>query len=71
MFVYDLLGEFMQDYTFYSIVKDIIRTDVFRKMKSYKHHVNGNLFLHSLKVAYLCYMHHKQKKMKIDIVEFV
>lgn len=61
----------MQEKSFYSIVKDIIKTDEFRKMRTYKHHVNGNLMEHSLKVAYLCYMHHKRKKMKIDIEEFV
>lgn len=57
--------------TFYSIVKDIIKTDEFKKMKNYKHHINGNLFKHSLKVAYLCYKHHKKKNLKIDITEFV
>ncbi|MBE5755742.1 MAG: HD domain-containing protein [Clostridiales bacterium] len=57
--------------TFYSIIKDIIRTEEFRKMKNYKHHIKGNLFEHSLKVAFLCYKYHKKKGMKISIEEFV
>lgn len=61
----------MEEKSFYLIVKDIIRTDEFREMKTYQHHVKGNLFSHSLKVAYLCFKHHRRKKMKIDIAEFV
>lgn len=61
----------MEEKTFYSIVKDIIRTDEFKAMRKTKHHVNGNLFAHSLKVAYLCFKHHKRKKLKIDLNEFV
>ena len=61
----------MQEKTFYSIVSDIIHTEEFKKMREYKHHIKGNLFSHSLKVAYLCYKHHKRKNMKIDISEFV
>ncbi|MBQ7307228.1 MAG: HD domain-containing protein [Clostridia bacterium] len=61
----------MEEISFYQIVKDIIRTEEFKQMKNYQHHIKGNLFNHSLKVAYLCYKHHKKKKLKIDIVEFV
>ena len=56
---------------FYDIIRDVVCTDEFRQMKNYKYHKNGNLFRHSIKVAYLCYLHHKKKKMKIDIEEFV
>ena len=75
---YDILrGVSLQFYkgkmvpTFYSIVKDIIKTEDFRKMLKYKHHINGNLFNHSLKVAYLCYKYHIKHSLKIDITEFV
>lgn len=61
----------MRTPSFFSLVKDIITTDEFQKMKTYKHHVNCNLFRHSLRVAYLCYKHHIKHKMKIDIKEFV
>lgn len=59
------------DTTFYSLVKDIIKTPEFKQMKNFKHHIRGNLFTHSLRVAYLCYKHHIKHKMKIDIKEFV
>lgn len=57
--------------SFYSLVKDILKTDEFKEMKKYKHHKNTNLFRHSIKVAYLCYKHHIKHNMKIDIREFV
>ncbi len=40
-------------------------------MKSYRHHIKGNLYDHSVKVAYLCYWHHKTHRMSIDLAEFV
>jgi len=56
---------------FISIIKAIALTPEFRKMKAYKHHIKGNLYEHCLKVAYLCYKHHKKHTLKIDITEFV
>lgn len=56
---------------FVSIVRDILHSEEFKKMKSYKHHVKCNLFDHSVKVAYLCFKHHKRFGLKIDIKEFV
>ena len=56
---------------FYLIIRDIISTKEFQQMKKYRHHVKGSLYAHSIKVAYLCYKHHKRFHMKVDINEFV
>ena len=61
----------MEENTFYNIIKDVVNSNEFREMKNYQYHKNGNLFRHCIKVAYLCYLHHKKKQMKIDIEEFV
>lgn len=61
----------METPSFYSLVREIVATDEFKKMKTYKHHIHSNLYEHSLRVAYLCYKHHIKHKMKIDIKEFV
>lgn len=56
---------------FISYIRDITRSEEFRKMKNYKHHINGSVYDHSVKVAYLCYKHHKRFGLKMDIKEFV
>ena len=56
---------------FVTIIRDMIHSDEFKRMKTNKHHVNGTLFGHTVKVAYLCYKHHIRNKMKIDLSEFV
>ncbi|MBQ7347729.1 MAG: HD domain-containing protein [Clostridia bacterium] len=40
-------------------------------MKGYKHHIKGSVYDHSLKVAYLCYRHHKRFGTGVDLREFV
>ena len=56
---------------FIDIVRDIVACPEFKAMKKYRHHVKGNLYRHCLKVAYLCFLHHKRFMMKTDIKEFV
>lgn len=56
---------------FVCLVRDILHSKEFREMKRYRHHVKGNLYDHSVKVAYLCYRHHKRHGLKIDIADFV
>ncbi|MBQ7337218.1 MAG: hypothetical protein IJW40_02060 [Clostridia bacterium] len=56
---------------FLSIIRDILATEEFQRMKKYRHHVKGNLYDHSVKVAYLCYLHHKKHGMDVDLAEFV
>ena len=56
---------------FVSIVSDVLHSEEFKGMKNYKHHVKGSLYDHSVKVAYLCFKHHKRFGLKIDIKEFV
>ena len=43
---------------------EIIRTEEYRRMKQYRHHIKGSVYDHSLKVAYLCDRHHRRFKMK-------
>ena len=40
-------------------------------MQQYKHHLNGNTYEHSIKVAYLCYWHYKRHKSKVDPKELI
>ena len=56
---------------FIILIRDIIHSEEFREMKKYKHHIKGNLFEHSVKVAYLCYKHHKRFGLKTDLSELV
>lgn len=56
---------------FVSIVRDILHLDEFKRMKKYRHHVKGSLYDHSVKVAFLCFKHHKKFGLKTDIVDFV
>ena len=56
---------------FNEIIKDIISTEDFKKMRRYRHHVKSNLYDHSVKVALLCYKHHKRFKSKFDLKHFV
>ena len=61
----------MKNSEFYSMIGDILRSPRFRSMKRYRHHVRSNAYEHSLKVAYLCYCHHKRFGGRIPIEEFV
>ena len=61
----------MIDREFYQLIRDVIKTEEFVGMKGCKHHVKGSVYDHSIKVAYLCYKHHKRHRMGIDLCEFV
>lgn len=61
----------MIDTEFISLIRDIAHSEEFRKMRGYRHHIKGTLYKHSLKVAYLCYVHHKKFRLKSDITDFV
>lgn len=56
---------------FVSLVYDLIHSEEFIKMKEYQHHVKSNLYEHSVRVAYLCYNHHKRFNLKTGISDFV
>ncbi len=56
---------------FIALVWDILRSPEFKQMKKYRSHRNSTLYDHSVKVAYLCFKHHKRWGMKMDIAEFV
>ena len=59
---------------FVSLVRDILHSEPFRRMKHYRHHVTSTLYDHSLKVAFLCYKYYKRHpKMgkRIPLREFV
>ncbi|MBR2371026.1 MAG: HD domain-containing protein [Clostridia bacterium] len=48
------------DREFFEIAKRITENCEYYKLKSYKHHINTTTYRHSLKVAYLCYLHLKK-----------
>lgn len=56
---------------FITIIRDITRTEEFRALKTHRHHVKGSVYDHSVKVAYLCYKHHKLFSMRTDLGELV
>lgn len=56
---------------FIALIRDIARSEEFSAMKHYRHHIKGSVYDHSVKVAYLCYRHHKRFGMKTDLRELV
>ena len=56
---------------FIPLVRDVLHSKEFIGIKKYRHHIRSNLYDHSVKVAYLCFKHHKRFGLKIDIKEFV
>lgn len=61
----------MAEQEFYGIVGDILNSERFLAMKKYRHHVKSNVYAHSVRVAYLCYRHHKRHGTCVDLHEFV
>lgn len=61
----------MENVEFICLVRDIMVSKEFRQMKNWQHHIKGSVYDHSVKVAYLCYKHHKRFGMKVDKKEFV
>lgn len=56
---------------FYHLIKNIISSEEYKGMKNNKHHIKGNVFDHSVKVAYLCYKHHKKYQTEISLEELI
>ena len=60
------------DLEFYHLVKDITKSKEYQQMKRFRHHVKTSAYSHSIKVAFLCYRHHKRfGTKKIDLYHFV
>ena len=56
---------------FVTIIRDIVKSEPFVGMKHYRHHVRSNIYRHSVRVAYLCYSHHKRFGTRTDLAELV
>ena len=56
---------------FKSIIKEIVNSDNFKKMKEIKQHRFTNCYDHSVNVATKCFIYAKKKKMKIDLHSLV
>ena len=56
---------------FFFLVRDILCSPEFVRMKQYRSHINSTLYHHSVKVAYLCFLHHKRWGTRIDPAELV
>ena len=50
----------MKNTEFRELIRDIVTTREFRAMREYRHHIKGSVYDHSVKVAYLCYLHYKR-----------
>lgn len=61
----------MIDREFYILIREIVKSEDFRRLKSYRHHVRKSAFDHSVKVAWLCYRHAKRRGTKTDVPRFV
>ncbi|MBE6689887.1 MAG: phosphohydrolase [Ruminococcaceae bacterium] len=61
----------MKNKEFYGLIEDILASPDFRSLRHCRHHVRSNVYDHSLKVAYLCYRHHKRFGSRIPLAEFV
>ena len=46
---------------FLGITRDILTSPEFSGMKAIRSHINGTLYHHSAKVAYLCFRHYKKR----------
>ena len=51
---------------FISLAHEVIRTEEYRRLRGYRHHVRGTVFSHSIKVAYLCYRHARRFGWRCD-----
>ena len=56
---------------FQNLIQKIISSKEYQTMKHHRHHVKSNTFDHSVKVAYLCFRHHKRFHMKMDLEELI
>lgn len=59
------------DDSFFYLIRDIIESEEYRKMQTYRHHSNGSTYDHSIKVAYLCYCHYHRFKSKVNLNELL
>ncbi len=52
---------------FIRLIRPIVKTENYRKMKNFKHHHTTSTYSHSLKVAYIAYLYVKKHNSKVDI----
>ncbi|MBQ9121808.1 MAG: HD domain-containing protein [Clostridia bacterium] len=52
-------------------IRPIIESEEFLKMREYRHHIRGNVYDHSLKVAYLCYRHYRKHGSRVNPKELL
>jgi uncharacterized protein len=58
----------IQDPRFDALIEEIINTNEFNNMKMHKHHFDSTVYDHTIKVAYLCYLHHqKHVRSKVNL----
>ncbi len=58
----------MYDREFLELIREILQDERFAVTRHHRHHIRTNVYDHSLKVAYLCYLH---KNPPIDRAQFV
>lgn len=57
--------------SFYDLIQDIVETEEYCKMQGYRHHINGNTYEHSIRVAYLCYQHYQKFQSDVNLNELL
>lgn len=61
----------VQDKVFNDLIRHIVETDEFDRMRNYKHHLHGCTYEHSIKVAHLCYRHYQRFGSKVNLDELI
>jgi len=61
----------MKEKEFHKKIRHIIRSEEYRGMRHYRHHVKGNVYDHSVKVARMCWRHHRRFGSKFDLDSFI
>ena len=56
---------------FCTMIRDIVRSEDYRGMRQYRHHIKGSVYDHSLKAAYLCYRHHRRFRSKTELSQLL
>ena len=57
--------------SFFDSIRDIIESEEYRKMQAYRHHMHSSTYDHSIKVAYLCYLHYHKFHSKVNLEELL
>ncbi len=61
----------MKNKEFEELIHRIVSSEEYAALRHHRHHLRSNVYDHSVKVAYLCYRHHKRYGTKLDLEELI